>query len=152
MGVSIENIDLTVILVNKQLKFYFLENRMEEKFRKIREELEKSGFVFVNGTVYREFLLWKGATLDDLNSVETGKIHEDLNKDFEPNMDFRQVAFHRVLLNDTNREQQPILANYAGVTQIPSSYISSKRGAKVYFDRSRPLLCFKYLIFELSFG
>ena len=64
----------------------------------LRQELASKQFIFIPGIVYRELLLAFGATKEDLNAMESGAVHNEVAHDMEPSMSFRQVAFHRMLL------------------------------------------------------
>ena len=77
--------------INSIMKLY-LEN--------LNEHLDSKGYVFIPGHKYHELLLYFGASIEDLTKVESGYIHQLVNKDREESMSFRQVAFHRMLLED----------------------------------------------------
>jgi hypothetical protein len=99
---------------------------------KIKADLEKNGYVMIPGGNYRALLLHFGATSNDLDMLTSGSIHEQVEKDREPNMFFRQVAFHRTILQDDSVS----LANCEAVTQICKEEICNDEGANVYFERS----------------
>jgi hypothetical protein len=99
---------------------------------RIKADLEKNGYVMIPGGNYRALLLYFGATSNDLDMLTSGCIHEQVEKDREPNMFFRQVAFHRTILQDDSVS----LANCEAVTQICKEEICNDEGAKVYFERS----------------
>ena len=89
-------------------------------------------------------------SIEDLDQIAKGKIHDEVKRDIEDSMSFCQVAFHRMLLtneddeNDTDAEEQKrdgdggvvYPAGFHGVTQISSKVICSDENAKVYFERS----------------
>lgn len=62
----------------------------------LKETLNERGFVHVPGITFRALLRWKGASEQDLLSVESGAIHADVAMD-EGAMSFRQSAAHRLV-------------------------------------------------------
>ena len=64
-----------------------------------KEILESKGFVLIPGRKYYNLLLHFGASIEDLEKLESGFIHERLARDREAVMSFRQIAFHRLLLD-----------------------------------------------------
>jgi len=103
----------------------------------IKKELEEKHFVHIPAEIYRGLLMWKGATEQDLDAVESGRVHQETPQDLEPTMYFRKVAFHRMVL-DAHGLGSPIPANQQAVTQIDKKEITSDTGAKVFFERSKP--------------
>lgn len=127
---------------------------------KVKEELENEGFVWLPGQSYRAILVHFGALEEDLKMIESGHIHNQVKRDIEATMHFRQIAVHRVLIsedhdllpskvgqetekNDLSRcallsrsPPQFVLADAEAVTQISDKEICSDEGAKVYFKRS----------------
>ena len=43
-----------------------------------------------------------GALEEDLSLVESGQVHERVPRDLQPVMSHRQIAFHRMLLDQSN--------------------------------------------------
>lgn len=111
-------------------------DRMLNEIEEIRSKLETVGYAWIDGHLYRDLLLWKGATLADLKAIEIGVIHNAIARDPEPTMHFRQVAFHRVILDANNRDELPKAMQLPAVTQIDATEIASEKGAKVFFKRS----------------
>lgn len=104
-----------------------------QKLKNIAQELESEGHVFIDGITYRKLLISHGAQITDLEVLESGLIHNEVEQDTEPNMHFRQVAFHRVLIDD--RTKALTQANHPAITQISEKEIASDKGAKVFFKR-----------------
>ena len=104
--------------------------------QEIRNQLETAGWVWICGDVFRELLIWRGASLEDLAAIESGGIHANVSRDLEPAMHFRQAAIHRVILDAGNRESAPMPANCQAVTQLATEEIAEFEGATVNFKRS----------------
>ena len=115
---------------------------MDYCLAKIKESLEVNGFVHIPGDVYHTILLNFGASIEDLEDLTSGKIHDLVKNDTEDTMSFRQVAFHRMVWN----QKQAALAvdpsayiyptGRQAVTQISKKEICSDEGANIYFERS----------------
>lgn len=101
----------------------------------LRKELEATHFVWISGETYRSLLKWKGATERDLHAIESGSVHEELPTDPEPSMFFRQVAFHRMVL-DSEGNLAPFSANMPAVTQTNPDKHVSDTGTEVKFEHS----------------
>ena len=71
---------------------------------KVKKQFEEEGFVHIPGHRFMQFLIFFGASIDDLYEIEEGEIHDEVSLDREPTMKFRQVCFHRVLLEDKDDE------------------------------------------------
>lgn len=69
------------------------------EYLKIQLEGKKS-FVHIPGDKYRALLVHFGAAVEDLRTLESGRIHDQVLTDREKTMSFRQIAFHRVLLKE----------------------------------------------------
>eukprot|EP00959_Pyramimonas_sp_CCMP1952_P318110 6656933-Pyramimonas_sp.AAC.1 len=102
---------------------------------RIQRELAEHNFVCIPGKVYRALLKWNGAEEKELQALEAGDVHAEVASDPEPNMYFRQVAFHRMVLNLDG--DAPFEAMMPAVTQINPEEITSDSGAKVAFARSK---------------
>jgi hypothetical protein len=90
----------------------------------LKKKLEEVRYIYINGDDYRNLLLHIGASIMDLDEIESGRIHDKVDMDVQPTMPFRQVAHHRVLFDV---KQEPLVreANYPGITQInPEEIIS----------------------------
>jgi len=109
----------------------------EAALLRIQRELGQRNFVWIPGSTYRKMLKWKGAREEDLLALEAGKMHAEVPRDPEPNMYFRQVAFHRLVLSGGREGHAPLEAQMPGVTQIGAEEICSDTGAKVSFARSK---------------
>ena len=64
---------------------------------KSKQKLATSGFVLLSGELMKQLILLFGASIEDLNYLEAGKIHSEWPSDPEPKMEHRQIAFHRML-------------------------------------------------------
>lgn len=107
--------------------------------QRLKETLERKGFVLVPGHEYKKLLVSFGATLEDLENIESGSIHACVAKDREETMNFRQIAFHRMILERprcSSYVSNITTADCEAVTQINPKEIRSDSGAKVYFERS----------------
>ena len=71
-----------------------------------KRDLEDRGFVHIPGHQYYALLLHFGALPCDLQKIEDGCIHKHVGQDREEAMSFRQIAFHRVILTETDEEAQ----------------------------------------------
>ena len=106
----------------------------------IRRDLASKHFSFIPGIEYRKLLSAFGATKEDLDAIESGAIHNEVAQDAEPSMRFRQVAFHRMLLE----MQEPVEAvgkpnnqNFGKSNKIPevaSIYPAQKQGVTQILD------------------
>lgn len=112
---------------------------------KLKCELETSGFVLLSGELMKQLLLFFGASIEDLNNLESGKIHLGVASDPEPKMVHRQIAFHRILFEqekETKSNEETYLtilpAMAQAVTQIPEKEIAStaEEGSKLNHTRS----------------
>ena len=79
---------------------------MDNILANFKRDLEDKGFVHIPGHQYYALLLHFGALPRDLQKIEDGHIHKHVGQDREETMAFRQVAFHRVLLTETDNEAQ----------------------------------------------
>ena len=82
-----------------KLKMNFLLN-------KYLDDLEEKGFTHIPGHQFYEFLIDFGAAPADLDRLEEGNVHKHVMRDREESMSFRQVSFHRVLLNEIVAEEE----------------------------------------------
>ena len=120
--------------------------------------MEKSGFVHVPGPLMKKLLFFYGASWKDLHSLEAGYVHAMVPRDPEPVMEYRQVAFHRILIEPKDRvtiKDKENKRNHCcdvgssesfnfvpamtqAVTQIPQKEIAStsEEGSKLHFKRS----------------
>lgn len=73
--------------------------------RKFKRDLEDKGFVHIPGHQFYTLLLHFGAHHGDLQKIEDGRIHKHVGQDREETMSFRQVAFHRVLMTQTEAQE-----------------------------------------------
>lgn len=116
------------------------EDPLLEMLLGIKTNLEQNGFVYVDDITYKQLLVWQGAALEDLQMLEDGKIHTDVAPDPEGIMNWRQIAFHRVLWRDDVRACDGTVicedAGTRGVTQICSTEISNDEGARIAVKRS----------------
>ena len=65
---------------------------------KINKELIKKQLAFIPGKIYRESLVYLGATENDLTALEEGSIHAAMERDPEPAWHYRQLGCQRNLL------------------------------------------------------
>ena len=92
---------------------------MELYLESQKEILKSRGFVLIPGLKYYDLLLHFGASIEDLEKLETGSIHQRLARDLEAAMSFRQIAGHRLLLDkEDNSSGFPL-------SQCPFPYSSS---------------------------
>lgn len=103
---------------------------------RLKQQLEEKHFVWVPGEIYRALLVHFGASEDDLSMMESGIMHMQVQQDIEPTMHFRQIAFHRMLLEQLPHTSKISAAGCQAVTQISDKEICSDEGATVYFERS----------------
>lgn len=73
--------------------------------RKFKRDLEDKGFVHIPGHQFYMQLLHFGAHHGDLQKIEDGHIHKHVGQDREETMSFRQIAFHRVLMTQTEGQE-----------------------------------------------
>jgi len=106
-----------------------------DHLQKIKNNLDEQGHVYIDGPTMKLLLKEHGATNDDLALMESGYIHERVPHDQQPLMQHRQVAMHRMLLDETKNEISPARTN--GCVQIVKSEIasSSEDGATLNYRR-----------------
>ncbi len=73
---------------------------------KYLDDLEEKGFTHIPGHQFYELLIHFGAAPADLDRLEEGNVHKHVMRDREESMSFRQVSFHRVLLNEIVAEEE----------------------------------------------
>lgn len=88
---------------------------MRDYLRHIKEELTKNHYVHIPGDKYRNILIYFGASIEDLNMLESGRIHDETERDTVSSMSFRQVAFHRLLIK---KRSDRICFNTGAITFI----------------------------------
>ena len=66
-----------------------------------------------------------GATEEDLALLESGYVHQTLPRDLQPVMKHRQLAIHRMLIDQTNKDINIKPAYTHACTQIPRREIAS---------------------------
>ena len=72
---------------------------------KCKDDLEEKGFTHIPGHEFHALLISFGAAPADLDRLEKGNIHKQVMRDGEvESMSFRQISFHRVLLNEIEAE------------------------------------------------
>ena len=71
---------------------------------KCKDDLEEKGFTHISGHEFHALLINFGAAPADLDRLEKGNIHKHVMRDGEESMSFRQISFHRVLLNEIEAE------------------------------------------------
>lgn len=79
---------------------------MDNILANFKRDLEDKGFVHIPCHLYYALLLHFGALPRDLQKIEDGRIHKHVGQDREETMAFRQIAFHRVVLTETDNEAQ----------------------------------------------
>jgi len=89
-----------------------------------------------------------GASEEDLSLMESGYIHKKVPQDLQPIMSHRQIAFHRMLLDDISSDISPAATH--ACTQIPQKDIASstEEGSTLNFRRYDPSISQSYLIFN----
>jgi len=78
---------------------------MDRVLRKLKRDLKEKGFVHIPGHQFYVLLLQCGAQQEDLQKIEEGRIHKLVEQDREDTMSFRQIAFHRVLMTQTEAQE-----------------------------------------------
>ena len=73
---------------------------------KYKDDLEEKGFIHIPGHQFYAILIDFGAAPADLDRLEEGNVHKHVMRDREESMSFRQVSFHRVLLNEIVAEEE----------------------------------------------
>ena len=66
---------------------------------KCKDDLEEKGFTHIPGHQFYALLIDFGAAPAELDRLEEGSVHKHVMRDREESMSFRQISFHRVLLN-----------------------------------------------------
>ena len=98
----------------------------------VKKVLEDKGWVLIPGMSMRSLLLQFGATMEDMNELESGEIHRELPQDQQARKFFRKIYCHKMIMNTTNSEV--FNANAHCLTQIPKEEIatSSDTGSRFY--------------------
>ena len=90
---------------------------------RLKETLNKKGFVRIPGAEFRALLRWKGAREEDLQLIESGAVHADVATD-EGAMAFRQSAAHRLVATGPATF---VPAQRPAVTKIPAKEVLARR-------------------------
>lgn len=106
-----------------------------EVLQTIKTNIEERGYAYISGPTMKLLLKEHDATEDDLALMESGYIHERVPKDQQPVMKHRQIAFHRMLLDDSKNEITPAGTN--ACTQIVKNEIASsaEEGSALNYKR-----------------
>ena len=115
------------------LTFY---NYPSWRLKEIKAQIESKGFVLIPGNVYKDLLVEFGATHKDLDRIESGSIHAAVERDREASMSFRQIAFHRMILE----EQKKLAPMNKSPPNHPSQWGSPENDALVQIDDFSPEL------------
>lgn len=117
---------------------------VELKLSRMKKSLETIGYICIPGHWYRSFLVYFGASYQDLSRATRGEFHDLVERDIEDAMSFRQIAFHRMVWNQAQKDLvgpnssvssiQP--TNRPAITHISKDEICSDAGANIFFERS----------------
>lgn len=97
---------------------------MDSALQQIKDELDGKGWVHIHGHLYYMLLMHLGATYNDLQKIESGSIHKQLPKDREDTMAFRQISFHRVLLEEQDQMDDEVI-EFVGLPEQVSTLTQS---------------------------